>query len=182
MGCLKTDEEVENLISHANNGIHKVHFIGSGNHGETDKGTKRAGEQVRATEDRADVGVLAKIIGNKATGELLGLGNTTVSQCKNGKNGSHVDDVKLIKEMESRLAVLENKASDKVDLFLDIIREEKVSELSADKAAVGAEKMVNVLDKLRRRNEKFESTINRPQVHIYGPVLVKSEEYITKEV
>lgn len=185
-----SDEDIEKLLKHKNNGINKVRIIpevkikvlGSGNHGNQSTDSKKSGEQLRGVEEKADVGVLATLIGNKGAGLLLGVGPTQVSQYKNGKNGSNVTDIELKTELDSRLGKLEEKAIDKVELFLEMISEEKASALNANEAATSAEKMVNIVDKIRRRNEDRVGDINRPQIHIYGPSQIKIDEYIVKEV
>ena len=182
MGTIRTDDEVVKLLKHPNNGVVKIKTLGSGNHGNQDHSDKRAGEQLRSAEEKADVGVLARIVGNKAAGEILGVGSTQVSQYTNGKNSNNESDPELRKKLESRLSFLEEKAVDKVDLFLSLILEPKVLELDADKMASSAEKMVNVLDKLRRRNEKNEDKVKLPNINIYGPSMIKSETYLVKEV
>lgn len=191
MSVFKTDEEVEKLLAHPNNGINKIKAavdvkiktLGTGNHGNHDRGNgKKNGNQLRAVEDKADVGVLANLVGNKAAGQLLGVGSTQVSEYKHGRNGSHKSDPNLKSELESRLSFLEEKAVDKVELFLEMISEEKALEMKAGEMASSAEKMVNVLDKLRRRNDKDGANLVRPQIIIHGPALVKSDNYIVKEV
>lgn len=184
----RDDEEVDRLLGHENNACVVTDVIvknvvkGSGNHGKHDRGDKKSGDQLRDTSSKADVGVLAEIIGNKGAGELLGVGETQVSQYRNGKNGSNVTDIELRREMDQRLGKLEEKTIDKVDLFLKLISEEKVDELKASDMASGAEKMVNVLDKLRRRHEKSGDLAVKPTIHIHGPAMVKSDTYLTKEV
>jgi predicted transcriptional regulator len=184
----RDSEEVDRLLGHDNNASKVIDvevknvIKGSGNHGKHDRGDKREGEQLRDTESKADVGVLAEILGNKTAGALLGIGPTQVSQYKNGKNGSNVTDIELRKEMDQRLGVLEEKAVDKIDLFLEMINNERVEALKANDMASSAEKMVNVLDKLRRRNEKSTELANKPIIHIHGPAMVKADQYLTKEV
>lgn len=185
-----TSEFVEELLRHENNSVRKMNaevafkILGSGNHGNHGKGegSKRAGEQLRGVEEKADVAVLAKLIGNKATGQMLGIGKTQVSQYSRGINGSNELDPALREEVENRLGILEEKAVGKVELFLDMIRAEETVHLAPDKLASSAEKMTNVLDKLRRRNEKAENRASQPIVHLHGPTMIKSETYITKEV
>lgn len=187
------DNKVEELLNHVNNSTRVVNVdvevkrIGSGNHGNHDSkengnGTKKNGNQLRDTESKADVGVLAALVGNKAAGQMLGIGATQVSQYSRGLNGSNVSSLELKKELEERLGFLEQKAIDKVDLFLDMIAAEKVIEMKGSDLANSAEKMVNVFDKLRRRNEKIDNLTNKPTINIYGPAQVKSDTYISKEV
>jgi len=193
MSTFKSDEEVLSLLENSSHGngndekmgpiaLIKHKAIGSGNHENHDRGDKKKGKQLRDTEDKADVAVLAEVVGNRAAGALLGVGETQVSQYKNGRNASNITDPELVDSTDKRLGILEETTIDKVDLFLSLIQDDKVAELSADKLASSADKMVNVLDKLRRRNEKKEERAKLPNIIIQGPAMVSMDQYATKEV
>ena len=183
----KTDEEVEELLNHKNNRIKaevSVKTLGSGNHGNHDKGDKKAGEQVRGPEEQSQIGVLAHLIGNKATTVLTGVGATQVSQHKNGKNSNNTVVPELVEEKEARLDLLGDKAMSKVDMFLELLDEEKMLELKAKDIPQAASRMMDIADKIKRRNQvrEDEAKASRPQIHFYAPVQMKVDQYLTKEV
>ena len=185
----KSDEEVDKLLNHDNNTIPnnvEVKIIGSGNHDNHDKGSKKNGngEQIRGAEDQSQIGVLAKLIGNKATSALTGVGPTQVSQHKNGKNSNNKVVSELVEEQEAKLDFLGQKAIDKVDAFLELLDEDKMLELKAKDIPAAASKMMDIADKIKRRNQVHvdEDRASRPQIHFYAPVQMKVDQYLTKEV
>lgn len=193
MSTFKSDDEVLSLLSSLSPSksideeagptpLIKHKCIGSGNHGSHSSEDKKKGSQLRSVEDKSDIAVLAEMVGNKAASELTGVGATQVSQYSRGKNASNISDIELIEETDKRLGKLEEKTIDKVDLFLSLISEEKALELPADRLASSTDKMINVLDKLRRRNEKLDERAKLPNIIIQGPAMVKMDQYITKEV
>lgn len=186
----KSDEEVDELLNHQNNSIPpktvEVKIIGSGNHGNHDKGNKKNGngEQVRGPEAQSQIGTLAHLVGNKAASALTGVGETQVSQHKNGKNSNNKVVTELVEESESRLDSLGNLAVDKVEMFLELLDEDKMLELKAKDIPAAASKMMDIADKIKRRNQVHvdEVRASRPQIHFYAPVQMKVDQYLTKEV
>ena len=184
----KSDEEVEELLEHENNSVVKIKNLGSGNHGNHDTGGKKnnEGDQVRGEEAQSEIAVLAELIGNKATSKLTGVGETQVSQHKNGKNSNGDVKTGLVLNKNEKLDFLSDKASDKVGLFLDMLSAEKLDDMKAKDIASSAGKMADIAMKLKTRSPNpfgFDGSGNgRPQIHFYAPVQLNVEEYITKEV
>ena len=183
----RTDRDIDELLGHENN-VFKSDYanikkLGLGNHGNHDNGNgKKNGNQIRDSQQQVDVAVLDEIIGGKATSKLLDIGETQDSQHRNGKNSNNDVSIELVKEKEKRLELLGEKAIDKVDLFLNMIKQEKVEEMKVKDIASSAEKMVNIHDKIRRRNENRLNENMRAQINFFGPTQVKVDEYIVKEV
>ncbi len=183
---LKSDEEVERLLNHTNNGLNKIKvqtkFIGRGNH-DNHSTEERPGPQIRSKEDQAIVGTLANLIGGKNTSELLNINQSEVSKFRNGKNGSGVPNSELKSKIEEKLEKVNEKVADKVDILIDIFTEEKMSELKASEIPSAADKLISVFDKIKRRNEgNGNNSFLKPQVILYAPKQINITELITKEV
>ena len=180
----KDDAEVKDLLEHKNNGAALINrkFLGSGNHHNHDTSNKRAGEQLRDTESKVDVAVLAEVVGNRNASLLTNVHESAISKYSRGLNASNDEDPELKKELDRRLDLIERKAVDVVDLFLKSINQEKVLELDAGKMAASAEKAINVVDKIRRRNDKEGANVHLPTINLYGPTLMKVENFEQKEV
>lgn len=185
MSALKSDEEIERLLSHANNTLNKpgvvVKIIGSGNHGNQDKSDKKAGNQKRDKETQAIVATVATLVGNKVASELFDIGATQVSQYKNGKNASNIPNEDLKNKIDKKLDTINGKIIDKVDILLDIFAEDKMDELKANEIPSAAERLISMFDKIHKRNDKSDGTI-KPQVVLYAPKQINITEYVTKEV
>ena len=183
-GIFKSNEEVEELLSHSNNAMVKLKIIGSGNHGNHDKSDKKAGDQVRGPEKQGQIATLAKLVGNKATSKLTGVGPTQVSQHKNGKNSNGDVKVELIEDSEARMDALGQKAIDRVEMFLDMLVEEKAQDLKAKDIPAAAQKMMDVAERIKKRNQivRDETGAAQPQIHFYAPVQLKVDQYVKKEV
>jgi hypothetical protein len=180
----KSDDEVLELIGHENNAMVKLKIIGSGNHDNHDRSNKKAGDQVRGPEKQAQIATLAKLVGNKATSELTQVGPTQVSQHKNGKNSNNEVVKELIDDSEARMDILGNKAVDKVQILLDMLDEEKASDLKAKDIPAAAQKMMDVAERIKKRNQviRDETGAAQPQIHFYAPVQLKIDQYVKKEV
>jgi hypothetical protein len=185
MSSIKSDEDIESILTHTNNALHKVNvavkIIGSGNHGNQAKDNKRAGHQNRDKDVQATIGTLATLIGGKNTSELLDVHASAVSKFKNGKNANNDPSSELLSKTDAKLENINNKVIDKVDQLMDIFAEDKMDELKASEIPSAAEKLIGMFDKINRRNDKNDNTL-KPQVVLYAPRQINITEYITKEV
>jgi hypothetical protein len=183
---LKTDAEVEALLSHVNNGLNKIQVqvktIGSGNHGNQSHEGKNAGNQLRDKEDQAIVGTLATLIGGKATAELTGLHPAAISKYRNGRDANNVPNGESKKILDAKLDNINNRIVDKVDQLLDIFAEDKMSELKAHEIPSSAEKLISMFDKIKRRNDENGAGIIKPQVLLWAPKQINIGELISKQV
>lgn len=186
MSSIKSDKEIDDLLNHKNNSLHKldvqIKIIGQGNHGN-------GGNRNHTTPDfnkdnHATLAVTAELIGVKKTGELFKTSESTVSNYMNGRNAGRDKDPELQKKIDERLGRVSEKIVDKVDILLDIFAEDKMEELKAGEIPSSVEKLVTTMDKINRRNERMNGDNGgfRPQVILYAPKQINISEYITKEV
>lgn len=185
MSSIKSDDEIESLLNHKNNSLHKaqvqVKIIGQGNHGNG--GNRNHTTPDRDKDNHATLAVTAELIGVKKTGELFKTSESTVSNYKNGRNAQREIDPELREKIDERLGKVSEKIVDKVDILLDIFAEEKMAELKAGEIPSSVEKLVSTMDKINRRNEGMNDNGEfRPQVILYAPKQINISEYITKEV
>lgn len=184
MTIYKTDEEVEDLLNHKNNGLRKigveVKIIGSGNNGKQGNSSKRSRELT--VDDKAEVATLAHLIGNKATQEILGMDKAQVSQYKAGRNSSAVVEPELIAETERRIGKVSDKALGKVEQLLEIFAEDRMLELKAGEIPSAMERMSGVFDRISKHNGRNGTGISKPNVIIYAPKQINIHEYPNKEV
>ena len=169
----KTDEEVERILTHKDNKVnHKT--IGKGN------GRVNIPETYtpRPVEEKANIGVLATLIGNKAAAELTGVQPSQVSKYKNGvKNtiDSVIPDKELRSELSNRLDPIRNKAIDKVSLFLEMLTPEKMTKMKGRDMASSAKSLVEVYDKLGPKVDN--PLLNAKTVIFYSPKVKESHDY-----
>jgi hypothetical protein len=168
----KSDEEVETLLSHPNNGITKHVFIGRGNNPNCG-GHGNGSESRLSIQDKADIATLALLVGNKAAAELTGEHPANVSQIKNGKNGLGKPESGTRAATDRKIGAIKSAALDKVDILLGVINEDKISELGAKDAATTAEKMINIFDKLGPKTPVIE----KANVIFYSPKIRESSSY-----
>lgn len=186
MSSIKSDDEIEDLLNHKNNSLHKldvqVKIIGSGNHGNG--GSKSHKTPDKNKDNHATLAVTAELIGVRKAGELFKTSESTVSNYKNGLNAIRDQDPELQQKIDEKLGKISNKIVDKVDILLDIFAEEKMGELKAGEVPSSVEKLVSTMDKINRRNERMNGDNGgfRPQVILYAPKQINISEYITKEV
>jgi hypothetical protein len=172
----KTDEEAERILNHSLN-IAKVSIMRQPEH---QKGIFHERETPNRTlEEKAQIGTLAHLIGNKNTSELLGIEKSQVTKMKNGKNNLYHPDKELAEKIADNLAPIRNKAIANVEFLLDIVSS-KASNMSGSKAASAAKSMVEVYDKLGPKNPALN--INTPQVVFYAPRVLESNDYPVIEV
>ncbi len=111
MSSIKSDDEIDRLLNHKNNSLHKtgvqVKVIGKGNHGTG--GSKPGTIPDRDKDNHASIAVTAELIGQKATSDLLGVAHATVNKYANGKNSDGKPDKE--KEMAAIAKVLAEKMS-----------------------------------------------------------------------
>jgi predicted transcriptional regulator len=186
MSSIRTDDEIDDLLNHKNNSLHKVNvqvkIIGSGNHGNQSSDDKKKGHQDRNKDNHATTAVLAELIGGKNTANLLGMNECAVSNYRNGKNSSGAVDQELIEKTEEKLGKINTKIVDKVDQLLEIFAEEKMSDLKAGEIPSSIKSLIDTHDKINRRHENNVDGSMRPQVVLYAPKQINISEYITKEV
>jgi hypothetical protein len=186
MSIYKTDEEIEALLEHPNNGLKKINvevkIIGSGNHGNQSEEGKNAGNQRRELETKVNIGTLAHLIGGKSTSELTGISESQISKYKNGKNSSNVVKSEIVEAIDERLGNVSKKALDRVEVLMDLFVEDKMNELKAGEIPSAAEKLVSIFEKVNKSNDKNGNNASKPTVVIYAPRQLNINEYITKEV
>lgn len=186
MSSIKTDDEIDDLLNHKNNSLHKldvqVKIIGSGNHGNG--GSKSHKTPDHDKDNHATLAVTGELIGVKKTGELFKTSESTISNYMNGLNAQRDPDPELQRKIDEKLGRISTKIVDKVDILLDIFAEEKMEELKAGEVPASVEKLVSTMDKINRRNERINGNGEgfRPQVILYAPKQINISEYITKEV
>ena len=168
----KSDEETMILLSHPNNGISKHTFIGRGNNPNC--GGNGIGSGSRLTiQDKADIGVLASLVGNKAAAELIGEEYSAVSKYKNGINGLGKSESGTKAAIANRFAPIRDSALDKVAMLLNVINADKADKLDAKGAAIAAEKMVSIVEKLGPKVPMIEKAV----INFYSPKLRESSSY-----
>lgn len=186
MSSIKSDKEIEELLNHSNNTLHKVNvavkIIGNGNHGNQSHDDKRKGHQDRDKDNHAAIAVLAELVGGKGAAEIMNTNQSAVSQYRNGKNASGKIDPELIAKTEEKLGRINEKIVNKVDQLLEIFIEDKMSELKANELPAATKSLIDTYDKINRRNDKNMGDNLRPQVVLYAPKQINISEYITKEV
>ena len=174
----KSDAEVERILDHPKN-VTRISIIGPGNHGKNGakKGEAQRGEISK--DDKARIGTLARLIGSKATGEIIDMSPSQVSRYKQGENSYAHPDAEIEAKIQDNLAPIRNKAIANVDFLLDIVRD-KASKMPASKAAGAAKNLVEVYEKLGPKNPAL--TLNTPQVVFIAPRVLESSDYPTIEV
>lgn len=171
----KSDSETEKLLLSPNNILHKT--LGAGNHGN---GGNRNGtsHQVLTEESRARIGLLASLIGDKATSELTGVQRPSVTNLKNGKTLAGKPDEILQKNLDIRRGVIQEKALEKVELFVDMLGN---SDLNDDvKRSSIAERVASIFDKLTPKTPTINA--ERAQIIFYSPKVKESTQYPIIEV
>jgi len=176
MGLFKSDEEVESLLSHRLN-LTRVANIG---------GPDRTGQKVPnpkgkiiPVEEKAQIGTLARLIGVKATEELLDVSHTQVSSYKRGMDSYNKPSPEIREKIEDNLAPIRSRALANVEFLLDVVAE-KASKMNGSKAASAAKNMVEVYDKLGPKG--LSINLNTPQVVFYAPRVLESHDYPVIEV
>jgi hypothetical protein len=170
----KSDEEVETLLNHPNNGIIKHSFIGRGNNPSSIGHGNGSGSRL-SIQDKADIATLALLVGNKTAAELTGEHPAHVSQIKNGKDGLGRPESGTRAATDRRIGIIKESALDKVDLLLGIISEDKISDgtIGVKDAASTAEKLVNIFDKLGPKTPNIE----RANIVFYSPKVREAASY-----
>lgn len=173
----KEDKEIETLLNHQNNILHKS--VGQGK--SLFPKHNGIGSASRLTiQEKADIGTLANIIGSKAAAEMVGEDPGSVNRLKNAKTIYNGEDRNLKTVMDKRLEPIRNTAIDKVDLLLGIISEAKASDLGIRDAAIAADKLVSIYEKLTPGLGKVN--IDRSNVVFYSPRVRELKDYNVLEV
>jgi predicted transcriptional regulator len=177
-GLFKSDEEVEELLSHRLN-LTRVANIGGPDRSGKREGIEPRGE-TKSLDEKVRIGTLARLIGKSATGELLDLDTSQVSKYARG-NGSHSNrpDGELKEKIEDNLAPIRSRALANVEFLLDVVAE-KASKMNGSKASQAAKNMVEVYDKLGPKGVVVN--LNTPQVVFYAPRVLESHDYPVIEV
>lgn len=178
----KTDDEVAELLNHKNNGLVKIKIIGQGNHGNQSHAPKDYSDAKDTTEKKAEVAVIATLVGQKMAAAITNTHPATVNKLVNGKNTNNDPDPALVSEVDKRLGRISDKAAEKVEVLLDIFAEDKMDGLKASEVPVAAEKLMNIIEKVRKGNDRNGGGVSRPVVIIHAPQQQTIEQYITKEV
>lgn len=174
----KSDEEVERILNHELN----VTRITSLNGPDRFKVGLRPGESKGKTipkEEKANIGTLASLIGNRAAGKLLDLSTSQVSRYQRGNDSYNHPDQEIKDKIADNLAPIRNRAIANVEFLLDVVAE-KASNMSGSKAAQAAKNMVEVYDKLGPKVGVVN--LNTPQVVFYAPRVLESRDYPVIEV
>ena len=179
VNIFRDDSEIDRILNHENNKVnHKT--IGQGNN----QTTRKEEYTKRPLEEKANIGVLATLLGNKATSDLTGVDPTQVSAYKNATkaigNGVNIKDQELKSELSDRLAPIRNRALDKVDLFMEILSSEKALKMKGRDLASAAKNMVEIYDKLGPKvdNPLFQART----VVFYSPKVRESIDYPVIEI
>lgn len=172
----KTDEEAEFLLGHANNSVsHKT--IGTGQHGN---GGARSGSYEKIdSEARARIGVLATLFGDKAAGELTSKPRGYATKFRNGQNLAGKPDESLERELISRRGVIQEKALEKADQFLEMLGIGSDLSDSMKQASI-AEKVVNIYEKLQPKTPSLN--LQAAQIVFYAPKIKETNDYPIIEV
>jgi hypothetical protein len=167
----KSDSEVESLISHPNNVIHKT--IGTGNHGKG--GVKEGSVQSPPNEEsRARIAILATILGDKTAAEMTGVDRSYATKFRNGQKLDSSPDQSLEKELISRRGTIQSKALEKAELFLDMIGVN--SDLNDDvKRSNIADRVVSIFERLAPKTPTINA--ENAQIVFYAPKIKESTEY-----
>lgn len=166
----KTDAEVEELLNHSNNRV-RIDHKGNGQ-GQNPNSGGHASDDGKSylklpVEEKAKVGTLASLIGNKNTSALTGIGETRVSQLKRGMNGSKADP-ELRKELAEQKSEIQKTALSKVDIFMSMLTEDRISGMDTKDIATSAAKMVDIYDKLGPKNPNIGANVS---IQFFAPKL-----------
>lgn len=172
----KSDEEIEVMLSHPNNHA-RVALLGKGNHFKRD--TPHKVHEFRTVEEKSNIAVLGTLIGNKATGEMMGIDPGRVGNYKNGSDGNGRMNPSLAKENGSRLDSIRTRALDKVELFMEMLTTEKALKMKGRDMASAAEKFVNVFERLGPKVPVSDRGIN---IVFFAPKIKEGSEYPVIEV
>jgi hypothetical protein len=166
----KEDSDIDTLISHPNNILHKT--IGTGNHGN---GGPRSGFQAPPNEaTRARIGMLATLFGDKVASEMTGVPREYASRFKRARNLDESPDQSLEKELISRRGVIQEKALIKADQFLDMLG--TGGDLNDDvKRSNIADRVVSIFERLQPKTPTINA--ENAQIIFYAPKIKNSEEY-----
>jgi hypothetical protein len=175
----KSDDEIDVLLNHKNNGI--VHRgLGKGqnpNSGGHAGDNKHTYDKIEL-EDKAKLGTLAAIIGNKNASELTGVHPVRLSQFKNGMNGSKPDE-ELRPKLLERKAEIQETCISKVDLFLGMLTADRIEAMDTKDIAGSAEKIVNIYEKLGPKNPDAG---NKIMIQFFAPKVRELDEMQVIEV
>lgn len=144
----KSDEEVEKMVNHENNAT-RVSIKGNGKGSNPNSGGN-AGEKREkiSIEEKTQIAVLAHLIGNKETANLMDKHESAVSHYKNGHDGLGTRNPELIERTNSKINDIKRDVLDKAGMFLSFLDEEKAKKMKGVALASAASKMVDIHDRL----------------------------------
>jgi hypothetical protein len=175
----RSDSEIETLLSHENNRAVAIKIIGQGQDFRADRTPKSETRERLSLEAKTRIGVLASVIGVKATSELTGKNQSQVSNIKAGLTGSRGEDKPLKASLLPARNELQEKALSKADSFLEMLGVGQDLN-DAVKTALVAEKIVNIYDKLAPKNAlPIGATTN---IVFYAPRQLETKDYPIIEV
>ena len=167
----KSDAEVESLLNHPNNKAIVI-GMGKGNSLNSTRGTD-VSRTKRTTEEKSDIAVLGELLGNRVAGPMMGVSSDRVSLYRSGRTGTRIDE-DLRVENAKRLDTIRTKAIDKVELFLEMLNNDKAIKMRGRDMAASAEKMVNIFEKLGPKVNQPGSNI---QIIFHAPKVRASVDY-----
>ena len=144
----KSDEEVDKMLDHENNGT-RVSIKGNGKGSNPNSGGNAGAKRENLdTETKAEIAVLASLIGNKKTAEMIDKHPSAVSHYANGHDGLMTRNVDLVERTNAKIDRIKSEVIDKAGMFLSFLDEEKAKKMKGSALASVADKMVSIHDKL----------------------------------
>lgn len=126
--------------------------MGHGNHGN--QGNRSGTEHKRLNpEVKASVAVLARLMGNRETGKLVGINQVTVGKYAKGKDSQGRIDPEAKERVESRLGEIGDKATTALDQVLSRLLEPARLDSAKAKDLGGiAANLSSVVERMRGKN------------------------------
>lgn len=170
----KSDSELSSLLDHPNNGA-IVKIIGQGQDDRADRTPTSETRKHRTIEEKADIALLAAVVGIKGAAELVGATPGVVGRIASGEKADGTPDPTLGKEIKDRL---QGSALVKAEGFLGKLDPEG-NLRDQFKLAHIAEKAVTIYEKLAPKVPPNQQNI---QVVFYAPKARESSDYQVLEV
>lgn len=155
-----------------------VRISGHGQHGN--QGNKVGTEHKRLSpEVKANVAVLARLVGNKAAEKVTGISQVTVGKYANGKDSNGEINPEHKKRVEDRLEGLGEKATQVIDNVLErLLDPARLADAKARDLGSIAANISSVVERLKGRN----NVVVAGQVILMAPKEQKLENYQTIDV
>lgn len=144
------DSPIETRLEKGDLGSVKI--MGHGAHGN--QGNRQGTEHKRLDpEVKASVSVLARLMGNKATGKLIGINQTTVGKYAAGKDSSGQVDPEHKARVEDRLEGVAEKATSALELVLQgLLDPARLDKAKARDLGGIAANLSSVVERMRGKN------------------------------